>query len=81
VFSVELVSVASERMDDYPAPWSALMRTPVIEPRVEAPLNEFFLDEPSFEDVQHRPQHLVGRWSTTAGTIAWAAGRFPCPHG
>src|SRR6476661_8874389 len=41
VLSVELVSVAYERMKDWPAHWSVLMRTPVIVIRVEVPLNDF----------------------------------------
>jgi len=42
VLSVELVSVAYERMNDWPAHWSVLIRTPVIVMRVVVPLN-FFL--------------------------------------
>ena len=42
VLSVELVRVAYERMNDWPAHWSVLMRTPVIVMRVSSPLN-FFL--------------------------------------
>src|SRR5689334_10905132 len=42
VLSVELVSVAYERMNDWPAHWSVLIRTPVIVTRVSVPLN-FFL--------------------------------------
>src|ERR1700754_1313647 len=41
VLSVELVRVAYERMNDWPAHWSVLIRTPVIEMRVELPLNDF----------------------------------------
>src|SRR4029079_8148859 len=41
VLSVELVRVAYERMKDCPAHWSVLIRTPVIEMRVEVPLNDF----------------------------------------
>src|SRR6478735_10086029 len=41
VLSVELVSVAYERMNDWPAHWSVLIRTPVIVMRVEVPLNDF----------------------------------------
>src|SRR5690348_3681212 len=41
VLSVDDVSVAYERMNDCPAHWSVLMRTPVMEMRVEVPLNDF----------------------------------------
>ena len=41
VLSVELVSVAYERMKDWPAHWSVLMRTPLMLTRVEVPLNAF----------------------------------------
>src|SRR5258705_1304233 len=41
VLSVELVNVAYERMNDWPAHWSVLTRTPVIVMRVEVPLNDF----------------------------------------
>src|SRR6476646_2755282 len=41
VLSVELVRVAYERMNDWPAHWSVLIRTPVIVMRVEVPLNDF----------------------------------------
>src|SRR5690242_1625574 len=41
VLSVELVSVAYERMNDWPAHWSVLIRTPVIVTRVVVPLNDF----------------------------------------
>src|SRR5690349_11175166 len=41
VLSVELVSVAYERMKDWPAHWSVLIRTPVIVMRVVVPLNDF----------------------------------------
>src|SRR5258705_4454585 len=41
VLSVELVSVAYERMKDWPAHWSVLTRTPVMVIRVEVPLNDF----------------------------------------
>src|SRR6478752_1997720 len=41
VLSVELVSVAYERMKDCPAHWSVLIRTPVMVTRVELPLNDF----------------------------------------
>src|SRR5258705_5817224 len=41
VLLVELVSVAYERMKDWPAHWSVLTRTPVMVIRVEVPLNDF----------------------------------------
>src|SRR5258705_7518251 len=41
VLSVELVSVAYERMKDWPAHWSVLTRTPVMVMRVDVPLNDF----------------------------------------
>ena len=41
VLSVDAVSVAYERMNDWPAHWSVLIRTPVIVTRVDVPLNDF----------------------------------------
>ena len=41
VLSVELVSVAYERMNDWPAHWSVLTRTPVMVMRVVVPLKDF----------------------------------------
>ena len=41
VLSVELVSVAYDRMNDWPAHWSVLIRTPVIVTRAVVPLNDF----------------------------------------
>src|SRR4029450_6360537 len=78
VLSVELVSVAYERIKDWPAHWSVLIRTPVIVMRVVVPLN-FFLSMATVVTVPGSRYTLPWRLTPKPKTGSLPANGIPMP--
>ena len=78
VLSVELVSVAYERMNDWPAHWSVLMRTPVIVTRASVAL-ELLLVDGDGGDGARLEVHLALEADAESGRVAFPVNGMPMP--